>query len=138
MALVRANEPEFPRRFSDVLDRFFNEVTDGGGFTPTVDLSETDKSYEIEANLPGLKKKDINLEVDGSTLRISGEKYREDKDKGKTYHLTETEYGYFERALEIPEDADMDNIEAKYNDGILTVSIPKSKEKQKGKQIDIK
>lgn len=143
MALLRVNDPEFrglSNNFSDVLDRFFEDAlkTNGGSFVPTVDLSETDKAYNVEVNAPGMKKDDINLEVDGNTLHISGEKKREDEDKGKTYHRIESEYGYFHRALDIPEDADLDSVKANYEDGILNIEIPKSEQKQNKKKIEIK
>lgn len=141
MVLLRASEPQFPSRFSDVLDQFFdqaNRLTNASSFVPSVDLSETEKSYEVEAHLPGMKKDEINVEVDQHTLKVSGEKKREDEDKQKTYHRIETEYGYFERQLEIPEDGDLDKIDAKYENGILQLSIPKTQKKENAKQIDIK
>ncbi len=141
MAFLRtSHEANFPKRFSDVLNQVFDEasrVQNGGKFVPTVNLSETDKTYEVEANLPGMKKDDINVELDGNTLKISGQKQKEDEEKGKTYHLIETEYGHFQRQFEIPEDGNTDNIEAKYESGVLKLSIPKSKQKQSGKKIDI-
>ncbi len=141
MALLRTNETNFPGRLSDVLDQFFEEAnrsSNGGSFVPSVDLSETDKSYEVETHLPGMKKDDINVEVDGNTLKITGEKQRNKEDKEKAFHRIESEYGHFRRELQIPEDGDFESIEAKYENGVLHLSIPKSKKKENTKKIDIK
>lgn len=141
MSLLRTNEPNFPGRFSDVLDQVFEEAnrgSNGGRFVPSVDLSETAESYEVETHLPGIKKDEIHVEVDGKTLKISGEKQRNKEDKGKSFHRIESEQGYFHRQLEIPEDGDLANIDAKYENGVLHLSIPKSQKQENKKKIDIK
>ncbi len=142
MTLIKANEPRFPSltsSFSDMLDRFFDEaVKTPGNFVPTVDLKEDENNYEIDVSVPGMKKDDINLELDGQTLHISGEKERKDEDQKKTYYRVESEYGYFHRSFNLPDNAKMDDINAEYEEGILKVKIPKDKEKSETKKIEIK
>ncbi len=145
MTLIKANEPRIPSltgSFSNMLDRFFDEAvkTPGtlGNFMPTVDLKEDDNNYEIDVSVPGMKKDDINLELDGQTLHISGEKEKKDDDKQKTYHRVESTYGYFERYFTLPDNAKVDEIDAQYEEGVLKISIPKDKEKTETKKIDIK
>lgn len=142
MTLIKANEPQFPsltNSFSGMLDRFFDEaVRTTGNFTPSVDLKEDDNKYEIDVSIPGLKKDDINLELEGNTLHINGEKEQKDEDKDKTYHRVESAYGYFHRSFNLPDNAKVDNINAEFENGVLKVEIPKDKEKTETKKIDIK
>ncbi len=144
MALIRANQPELglptlSNSFSTMLDRFFDEaVRSNQNFVPSVDLKETDNAYEIDVSVPGMKKDDIKVELDGNTLQISGEKEEKDEDKDKTYHRVETEYGYFHRSFNLPESAKTEDINAEYEDGVLKIHVPKDKEKTETKKIDIK
>jgi HSP20 family protein len=144
MALIRANQPELglptlSNSFSTMLDRFFDEaVRSNQNFIPSVDLKETDNAYEIDVSVPGMKKDDIKVELDGNTLQISGEKQQKDEDKDKTYHRVETEYGYFHRSFNLPESAKTEDINAEYEDGVLKIHVPKDKEKTETKKIDIK
>lgn len=144
MALIRANHPEpglptLSNSFSTMLDRFFDEaVRSNQNFVPSVDLKETDNAYEIDVSVPGMKKDDIKVELDGNTLQISGEKQQKDEDKDKTYHRVETEYGYFHRSFNLPESAKTEDINAEYEDGVLKINVPKDKEKTETKKIDIK
>jgi len=141
MTLMKANEsrlPGFSNSFSDMLDRFFDEaVKTGTHFVPSVDLKEDEHQYDIDVSVPGMKKDDINLELDGQTLHISGEKSHEEKSKDKTYHRVETEYGYFHRTFNLPDNANVDNIDAGYENGILKVKIPKDQQKSRSKKIDV-
>lgn len=122
-----------------MLDRFFDEaVRSNHNFVPTVDLKETNDRYEIDVNVPGMTKDDINLELDGNTLHISGEKQQRNDDKDKTFHRVETEYGYFHRSFNLPESARTENINAEYEDGVLKIHVPKDKEKTETKKIEIK
>lgn len=119
------------------MDQLFSErnLINGTGFRPDMDLYETKSSYEVEVMLPGLRKSDIDLEVTGQSLRISGRREQEG-DKDVTYHLREGSSGYFERMIEIPEDGNLEEIEARFENGILFVTIQKH-EKNSGKQIGI-
>ncbi len=130
-------------RFSDMLDRFFEDAFHmrpwgSDGFTPRVDVSETDTHYNYEVALPGMKKEDIHLNVDDNILTISGERtFEDEKKKEGRYHMVENYYGAFERALTLPRNAKLDSINATYEDGILMVSVEKQ-EKGSGKEIKVK
>jgi HSP20 family protein len=139
MVLTKNNEKEIPKTFSDMLDHFFAEANlpESRGFRPVVDLSETSKAYEIQAMLPGLEKSQIDLEVSGNGVRISGKREVGNQEKDRTFHLKESPSGNFERHIEIPEDGDLEKVEARFENGILHVHIPKS-EKGSGKQIQVK
>jgi len=123
------------------LDRFFNDFNLDWNNTdsvwqPRVDITESDENYEVIAEIPGLTKKDIKISLDKNVLTISGEKKSEEKVEDKDYHRVERACGRFERLFTLPEDVKSDQIKAKYQNGLLTVEIPKA-EKVLPKQIAI-
>lgn len=124
------------------IDRLFEGVTRNfPGFRsttmPSMDISETDKAIEITAELPGLEKKDVVLNVADNLLTIRGEKKNEREEKDKDYHLIERSYGSFSRSVELPAGVKVEDITAEIANGVLKVTVPKPAPKQ-AKQIDIK
>jgi len=106
---------------------------------PAVDVAETDKAYEITAELPGLEEKDIEVKLANGGLTIKGAKNEEKEEKKKDYYLHERRYGAFERYFDMPQGVDKDKIEATFKKGVLTVTLPKTPEAQKAeKKIPIK
>lgn len=126
------------KRFSDIMDEFFNDAVNArrDSFVPSIDVSETDNQFLITAELPGMKKDDINISLENNRLSISGERTFENEEKGKTYHRVETQYGSFSRSFQLPDNISEESITAKYEDGLLNITIDKSEEKVK-KQIEI-
>lgn len=124
------------------IDRLFDGVSRNiQGFTtpamPIMDISETDKAIEITAELPGLEKKDVELNVADNLLTIRGEKKNEREEKNKDYHLVERTYGSFSRSVELPSGVKADDISAEISNGVLKVTVQKPAPKQ-AKQIEIK
>ena len=107
-------------------------------FVPAVDLSETDKEYTIHVSIPGIKKENIVLDIKGRVLTVSGERTFEKENKDKNYYKIETSYGAFKRAFELPEGANVANVQASYQDGILEVLIPKEATVDTVKKVEIK
>ena len=106
---------------------------------PAVDVSETDKAYEITAELPGMDEKNIEVNVANGGITIKGEKKEETEEKNKDYYVSERRYGSFERHFTLPESVDADKIAATFKNGVLKVTLPKTAEAQKpAKKIDIK
>ena len=106
---------------------------------PAVDVTETDKAFEITAELPGMDEKNVEVSVANDGLTIRGEKNEETEEKKKDYYVSERRYGSFERYFGLPEGVDPDKIEATFKNGILKVTLPKTAEAQKtAKKIDIK
>lgn len=104
-----------------------------------VDVTETDKAYEITAELPGMEEKNIDVKVVNGVLTIKGEKKDEREENKKDYYVSERRYGSFERHFRLPDGVDADKIEANFKKGVLTVTLPKKAEAQKpAKKIDIK
>jgi len=107
-------------------------------FTPAVNTREDEKAYYIEVDLPGVKKEDINIDLNDKVLTISGERKFKKEVKQESYYKIETAFGKFERSFSIPEDADIENIEAKSENGVLEIIIPKIKKETPKKRIEIK
>ncbi|BAL74973.1 Hsp20/alpha crystallin family protein [Bradyrhizobium cosmicum] len=106
---------------------------------PAVDVSESDKAYEITAELPGMDEKDIEVNVANGALTIKGEKKEEKEEKQKDYYVSERRYGSFERYFELPDGVDAGKIEAAFKNGVLRVTLPKTAEAQKpAKKIEVK
>jgi len=106
---------------------------------PAVDIVEHDKEYVIEAEIPGLDERHLEVTLSNGILSLKGEK-REDKEERKSNHyLSERYYGSFERSFRVPAGVDIEHIEASYSKGLLKVVLPKSAEAQKpGRRIDVK
>ncbi|AKD03194.1 Hsp20/alpha crystallin family protein [Pontibacter korlensis] len=142
MGLARYNgmQDTMPNTFSSMLDRFFNESVNSrnfSGFTPHVDACETERGFEIEVALPGVKKEDISIDFQEGKLTITGERKLEKKEEGRRYHMLETQYGSFSRTFYLPDNVNPDKISAQFNDGILLVNIPKDEQKTMKRQIKI-
>jgi HSP20 family protein len=103
------------------------------GFTPPVDVHETDEEYLVKIDVPGVKSEDVNVEVNDSVLSISGSRVA---DETGSAQLIERPYGPFTRTLSLPQGVDSNSIEAGYHDGVLELRIPKPAE-QKPKKITI-
>lgn len=142
MKLTRYNniESQYPTTFSSMLDKFFNDSIGQSvkQFTPAVDIAEENDQYDIQVSIPGMKKSDFNLEISDGRLTISGERKMEEKKEGKNFHSVETHYGSFSRSFYLPEDVEQGNISAKYEDGLLKVTLPKSEKKINKATIEVK
>jgi HSP20 family protein len=106
---------------------------------PAVDVADEGGNYRVTAELPGMSEKDIEVTKHGDLLTIKGEKRDEKEKKGKGYYLAERHFGSFERTMRLPGTIDEAKIDAKYTNGVLTVTLPKSTEVASKKQkIEIK
>ena len=103
---------------------------------PPVDIEEDNREYIVKAELPGMKKEEVKLKVEGGTLTISGERKAEKEEKEKKYHRLERSYGTFQRSFTLPEGTQPEKISAEFKDGVLLVHLPKD-EKAKPKAIEV-
>lgn len=108
-------------------------VTD---WAPSVDISETDATYQIKGEIPGVHKEDVKISIQDGLLTIQGERKQEKEEKGKKFHRIECSYGSFMRSFRLPDDADEEQVKADFKDGMLSVTLPKTK-KTKAKAINI-
>ena len=106
---------------------------------PAVDLVERDNAFEVHADLPGLDEKNIEVKVTNGVLTIKGEKEENKEEKKEDFHLRERRFTSFERSIRLPETVDVEKIEAKFKNGVLKVTMPKTAEAQKSaKKIEVK
>jgi len=127
---------------------FRSSVFDSGPFwgrelswptAPAVDFTDTEKAYELTAELPGIDEKNIEVNVANGILSIKGEKQEDKEEKKKDYYIRERNFGSFERSFQVPDGVDADKIEAGFKKGVLTITLPKKPEVQKAaKKIDVK
>jgi HSP20 family protein len=146
MALIHWDPFREIHSLQDRMNRLFSEVARRspvaeeemvqGAWVPPVDIFETGDSIVIKAELPGISKEDITLEVKDNTLSIKGEKKFEKDVKEENYHRVERSYGAFQRAFSLPSTVQQEKVKAKFKDGILEVTLPKAEE-AKPKQIKV-
>jgi HSP20 family protein len=143
-ALAKATE-----RMPSVFDDFFkpwNEWFDNGGFAgrtmnvPAVNITEHKDEYIVSLAVPGMKKDDFNIDVDGNMLTISSEKEESKEEKDKKFTRKEYNYSSFGRTFTLPEEINKEKIEARYEDGVLKISLPRKEEAKKlsAKHIAVK
>jgi HSP20 family protein len=106
-------------------------------WTPTVDLTDTNGEFTLTAELPGVKPKDVEVNVEDDALTIRGEKKEERKEETKNRRLYERSYGSFERSFTLPRSVDPDQVKADFENGVLTVHLPK-REGAMGRKIEIR
>ena len=138
MTLVKYNPYRSLGTLSETVDRFFGDYDNKplNRWMPLVDITETENAYEFVAEIPGMEKKEIKLSLEDNVLLISGEKKGELKQEGRNYHRIERSHGKFERSFRLPREVKADSINAKYDNGILIVTVPKAEE-AKAREISI-
>lgn len=132
---VRDLQGEMSRAFNTSLSR-----TDGDlwrrSFEPEIDVKEEADRYLVHADLPGVKKEELDISVTGNLLVIKGERKQEKETKEKDYYYSERVFGSFSRTLELPTEVDASKVQAAYKDGVLEIALPKS-ESSKPRQIKV-
>ena len=133
---------ELMRRFSDDMDRFFEGTSSGGRsstalWSPPIEVAEKDGQLTICAELPGLNKDDVKVELTEQGLTISGERQREQEDRRDGLYRSERSYGAFMRTIPLPGEANVEQAKATFENGVLRVSIPLPEGKQRRHQIPI-
>lgn len=125
--------------FDEMFDDFWRPLSreSGGAFAPAVDVSEKDDAYHIRADLPGVKKDDLDISFQDGVLTINAEtKHEEKEEKGGRVIRQERRYGKFVRSMRLGDAVDPDKITADYKDGVLDLVVPKA-EKVKPKKIEV-
>lgn len=106
---------------------------------PKVDIAENGDCYTVAVEAPGVKEKDISLEVSDRTLKITGEKKQELEEEDEDFHRIERAYGKFQRVLTLPDDVDADKAQAIFEDGVVKITLPRNESsKKKSKKIELK
>lgn len=143
MRLTRKPGFEMPlSRLRDQLNQIFEQpdfaMTDllGGGWLPAVDMLDDKDKLTVKAELPGFRREDLDVSVQNNNLVISGERKSDEEKKDGEFYRSERFYGKFHRSIPLPATVDTGKIAAKYRDGLLTITLPKS-EQAKAKQIEV-
>jgi HSP20 family protein len=146
--LIRRNPYRELGNFEREADRFFRDFfgrwpwTEEGAvaaFEPSVNVSEDDHNVIVEAQVPGLKKDEIQLHLTSDRLTLRGETKHESEKKDGNYHLKEMRHGSFERSIRLPSEVTADKAQAELKDGVLRVTLPKTETaKQRVRRIEVK
>ena len=124
------------RLFEDAFTRLLSEPATNRPWTPAVDIYETENDLVLKADLPDVSLRDIDVRVENQTLTIAGERKFEKEENTKGFHRIERSYGNFVRSFAVPNTFDTDKITAEFQNGVLTVTLPK-KEAAKPRQIKV-
>lgn len=138
------------RDVEDVFDRYTRSLgmpnrmrygrdlmpSEAGEWSPRVDISETEKEFQITAEIPGIKREDVKISIEDGVLTVHGERKEEKEEKGHKLHRVERFYGSFSRSFTLPQNTDEKHVDATFKDGLLTLVVPK-KEADKPKSIEV-
>lgn len=146
MAIVRFDPFRDLASMQDRINRIFGEaylrnndddVTNRGDWRPVVDIYENDKhEIVLRAELPGLKREDIDIRVENNTLTLRGERKHDAEVKQESYHRVERSYGSFSRSFSLPATVNTEKVSATFTDGVLTITLP-LREEAKPRQIQV-
>lgn len=129
------------QRINRMFDEIFPPAEPSGlkmnAWSPSVDIYEQPEALVIEAELPGLSKKDVSVKLENNTLTIQGERKLAHEDKRENYHRIERAYGSFVRSFTLPSNVDTEKINAEFKDGVLHITLPK-REEAKPREIEVK
>jgi HSP20 family protein len=130
---------DLQREVDSIFDQFFGRDSDDDTSTvwaPRTDLSETDDAFRIRLDVPGMTKDDITINLQSNTLTVSGERTTERQEENEEYVRVERAFGNFHRTFTLPDAVDAENVKAAYEDGVLTINVPKT-ETSTRRQIEI-
>ncbi len=134
---LRSLQDEMNRIFSgNVPGRFSHEDMASGGWSPSVDIYESEGEIVLEAELPGMGRDDFELSIENNVITLKGERSFEKKQEGDNYHRVERAYGSFTRSFSLPQTVSAENTKADFKNGVLRVSLPK-KEEAKSRKIEV-
>ncbi|NNE65796.1 MAG: Hsp20/alpha crystallin family protein [Pyrinomonadaceae bacterium] len=134
---LRSLQDEMNRLFMTSVPRGFEqEDLASGGWSPSVDIYESEGEIVLEAELPGMNREDFEVSIENNVITLRGERSFEKKDEGDNYHRVERAYGSFTRSFSLPRSVSAENTSADFKNGILRVSLPK-KEEAKARKIEV-
>jgi HSP20 family protein len=136
----RMNPFSLMRRMAEELDRAMGEPSGGQGeraWVPAIEVTQRDNNYMVRAELPGLKPEDVKLEITDDTIVLQGERKSEQEETKGGVHVTERRYGRFYRAIPLPEGAKADDARARFDNGVLEITVPTEEQRTGRRQIPI-
>lgn len=140
-SLFTMNPFALMRQFTDDMDRIFAQAPGPAGeiaaWSPALEVKEQEGKLLVTADLPGVKKEDVKVHVEGDTLVVEGERKQEKEEKREGYYHSERSYGKFYRSILLPEGAKSDQATAQFNNGVLEIAVPVPEVKAKAKEIPV-
>ena len=129
------------RQFTEDMDRVFvpapRATAEGMAWSPAIEVKEKEGKFLMTADLPGLKKEEVKVHIDGDTLVVEGERKQEKEEKREGYYHSERSYGKFYRSIPLPDGANTDQVAAQFNNGVLEVTVPVPEVKPKRYDIPV-
>jgi HSP20 family protein len=143
MTLVKFSPIKEIESFEKQMSRIFSDFPfkwdfSGGSFSPRINVFEDEKNLNIEAEIPGMEKKDVKVMLHNDVLTISGERKRETKEEKENYFHLESCYGAFNRSINLPVEVDSERVEAVFQNGLLKILLPKINPKDISRTVEIK
>jgi HSP20 family protein len=140
MALIKFEPLREIESIHDRIQRYFDDFSNFGftftdNFNPRIDISEDEKSFNVIAEIPGIKKDNLKITLQDNILTIEGEKKKEDEVKEKNYYRSERVFGNFKRCFTLPSEVDSEKVDAKFEDGILKIHLNKLEPKPKNEKV---
>lgn len=140
MTLIKFEPLQEFETMHDRIQRYFDDFPACGfkysdSFSPKIDISEGEKNIKVIAEIPGVSKEDIKIVIQDNILSIEGEKKKEDVKEDKNYYRAERSYGSFKRCFTLPVEVDSDNIEAKFENGVLDIEMKKLEPKKASEKV---
>ncbi len=144
MMLVKRNysSPSVDRYYNNFFDNFLggslldSEACKAVDWSPRMEVEESENTFFLNVEVPGMKKKDIDISIKENVITVSGEKKAKEQKEESAYYLNEVSYGKFSRSFKLPGNVDIDKIKGSWNEGVLTVEVPKT-EIAKPRKIEI-
>ena len=133
----RANPFQLMRHLSDEMDRMWRRGDDQSSWRPAMDIREHNGQLQVHAELPGVNERDVKVAIENEMLVIQGERKREEEKEEQGWYRSERSYGSFYRAIPLPEGAEGDKANARFNNGVLEITMPIAKGQQHVRQIPI-
>ena len=143
MTLVKWNPTrslmtDFDRIFDSMFTHDLPQFSSTNSWTPAIDVNETETKFFLSADMPGLDKKDVSIDIHDGVIIIKGESAIDNKKSTDDYRIRERQLGSFNRSFRLPDNVNEDKVSAKFKNGVLTVTLPKTKEIiPDGRQIKI-
>ena len=139
--LFAVNPFALVREFTDEMDRIFGAAprasVNGAAWAPSIEVKEKEGKLLVTAELPGVKKEDVKVHIDGETLVVEGERKQEKEEKREGYYHSERSYGTFYRSIPLPEGAKLELTAAQFNNGVLEVTVPIPEAKVRRQEIPV-
>jgi HSP20 family protein len=140
-SLFGVNPFALMRQFTEDMDRIYGQApratAEGRAWSPAIEVNEKEGKLLVTAELPGLKKEDVKVHIDGDALVVEGERKQEKEEKREGYYHSERSYGKFYRSILLPEGAKTDQVAAQFNNGVLEVTVPIPEVKPKRQEVPV-